>query len=132
MASTGQLSRAHQRLARSLLWGLGAMALLSLLGPLLSYYIDSDEVQRQLRSRGAHEARLYADSLALRILTMESELRRIARRPEVNLADESFEPEKILLQYTHHESALFSGGVELLDLSCRGLSAVPQDRFLRC
>src|SRR5438105_12776516 len=78
-------SGAHQRLARSLLWGLGAMALLSLVAPLLSYYIDSSEVQRQLRSRGAHEARLYADSLALRILTMEAELQRIARRPDVRL-----------------------------------------------
>ena len=107
------------------------MALLSLVGPILSYYIDSSEVQRQLRSRGAHEARLYADSLALRILTMESELQRIARRPEVNLTDESFGPEKVLLQHAHHESALFRGGVALLDLSGRVLSSVPQDRFGR-
>jgi len=107
------------------------MALLSLVAPLLSYYIDSSEVRRQLRSRGAHEARLYADSLALRILTMESELQRIARRPEVNLGDESFGPEKVLLQHAHQESALFRGGVALLDLSGRVLSSVPQYRFGR-
>jgi signal transduction histidine kinase len=107
------------------------MGLLSLLGPLLSYYIDADEVQRQLRSRGAHEARLYADALALEILTMESELRRIARRPEVSQAVQSFQPEKILFQHSHSESPLFSGGVALLDLSGRVVTAAPEERFRR-
>ena len=65
MAAPGHISQAQQRLARSLLWGLAAMGLLTLLGPILSYRIDSDEVQRQLRSRGSHEARTYAESLSL-------------------------------------------------------------------
>src|SRR6266545_6174835 len=125
----GRRFEAHRRLARSLLWGLGAMALLSLIGPLLSYYIDTGEAQRQLRSRGSHEARVLADSLALRVLTMEAELRRIAQRPEVNFADHSFAPAKILLQHTHERSALFSGGVALLDLKGTVVSATPAELF---
>src|SRR5256885_4309144 len=64
-------------------------------------------------------------------MTMESELQRNPRRPEVNLGDESFGPERVRLQHAHQESALFRGGVALLDLSGRMLSSVPQDRFGR-
>ncbi|HEY6912632.1 MAG TPA: sensor histidine kinase [Myxococcales bacterium] len=131
METSGKLSEAHRRLARSLLRGMVAVGVLSVVGPLLSYRIDVAETERQLRSRGAHEARLYADSLSFRILTMESELRRIARMPEVDFSDNTFEPEKILLRHAHEQSALFTGGVALLDLAGRVASGVPADFFAR-
>lgn len=108
-----------------------ALGVLAVVGPLISYRIDVAETERQLRSRGAHEARLYADSLSFRILTMQSELRRIARRPEVDFSDNTFEPEKILLRHAHEQSALFTGGVALLDLAGRVVSGVPADFFAK-
>ena len=97
-----------------MLLGLAAVALISLLGPFLTYLNEVNEAQRLLRSRVAREASVYAEALALHFGMLEHELERIASRPQVDLLDQNLQPERELLDFTHHNSPFFSG-VVLLD-----------------
>ena len=107
-------TEADRRLARSVLLGLAAVALISLLAPLLTYLNEVNEAQRLLRNRVAREAAVYAEALALHFGMLEHELERIASRPQVDLLDQNHQPEQELLDFTHHNSPFFSG-VVLLD-----------------
>ena len=107
-------TEADRRLARSVLLGLAAVALISLLAPLLTYLNEVHEAQRLLRNRVAREAAVYAEALALHFGMLEHELERIASRPQVDLLDQNLQPEQELLDFTHHNSPFFSG-VVLLD-----------------
>jgi len=101
-------SEADRRLGRSVLVGLGVVAVISLVGPLLTYLNEVRETQRLLRARVAREASVYAEALALHFGTLEHELERLASRPQVDLLDENLQPERELLEFTHHNSPFFS------------------------
>lgn len=107
-------SEADRRLGRSVLIGLAVLGIFALIGPFLTYLNEVRETQRLLRSRVAREASVYAEALALHFGTLEHELERLASRPQVDLLDENLQPERELLDFTHHNSPFFSA-VLLLD-----------------
>ena len=101
-------SEADRRLGRSVLIGLAVVAVISLIGPLLTYLNEVTETQRLLRVRVAREASVYAEALGIHFGTLEHELERLAARPQVDLLDENLQPERELLEFTHHNSPFFS------------------------
>ena len=101
-------SEADRRLGRSVLFGLALLGVIALVGPFLTYLNEVRETQRLLRSRVAREASVYAEALALHFGTLEHELERLASRPQVDLLDENLQPERELLDFTHHNSPFFS------------------------
>ena len=101
-------SEADQRLGRSVLVGLVVVGVIALIGPLLTYLNEVRETQRLLRTRVAREASVYAEALAVHFGTLEHELERLASRPQVDLLDENLQPERELLEFTHHNSPFFS------------------------
>ncbi|HZJ55573.1 MAG TPA: sensor histidine kinase [Myxococcaceae bacterium] len=101
-------SEAEQRLGRSVLIGLAVLGVIALVGPFLTYLNEVRETQRLLRTRVAREAAVYAEALALHFGTLEHELERLASRPQVDLLDENLQPERELLEFTHHNSPFFS------------------------
>src|SRR5215472_15049163 len=107
-------SEADRRLGRSALIGLALLGVIALVGPFLTYLNEVRETQRLLRSRVAREASVYAEALAIHFGTLEHELERLASRPQVDLLDENLQPERELLDFTHHNSPFFSA-VLLLD-----------------
>jgi signal transduction histidine kinase len=121
---------ADRRLARSVLLGLAGVAFITLLGPLLAFFTEVNEVHRLLRSRVAREANVYAEALSLHFRMLEHELERIASRSQVDLLDENLQPERELLDFTHHNSPFFSG-VVLLDSQGVPLWSEPKDVLAR-
>jgi signal transduction histidine kinase len=105
---------ADRRLARRVLIGLGLLAVLALLVPLLGYRTDVAEARRLLHARVSREAAVYADALDTHVRALEAELERIASRPQIDLRDETTAPEQELLDFAHHNSAFFAG-VAVLD-----------------
>ncbi len=101
-------SEADRRLGRSVLIGLAVLGVIALVGPFLTYLNEVRETQRLLRARVAREALVYAEALALHFGTLEHELERLASRPQVDLLDENLQPERELLEFTHHNSPFFS------------------------
>ena len=101
-------SEADRRLGRSVLIGLAVVAVISLLAPFLTYLNEVRETQRLLRVRVAREASVYAEALAFHFGALEHELERLASRPQVDLLDENLQPERELLEFTHHNSPFFS------------------------
>lgn len=116
----GEHAAADRRLARRVLSGLGLLALLALLVPLLGYRADVAEAKRLLHARVAREAAVYADALDTHVRALVAELERLASRPQVNLRDETLAPEQALLDFAHHNSAFFAGVAVIDD---RGLAA---------
>ncbi len=105
---------ADRRLARRVLVGLGLLAVLALLVPLLGYRTDVAEARRLLHARVSREAAVYADALDTHVRALEAELLRLASRPQIDLRDETTAPEQELLDFAHHNSAFFAG-VAVLD-----------------
>lgn len=101
-------SEADRRLGRSVLIGLAVLGVIALVAPFLTYLNEVRETQRLLRTRVAREALVYAEALALHFGTLEHELERLASRPQVDLLDENLQPERELLEFTHHNSPFFS------------------------
>src|SRR5215472_5782220 len=101
-------SEADRRLGRSVLIGLAALGIIALIGPFLTYLNEVRETQRLLRARVAREASVYAEALGLHFGTLQHELERLASRPQVDLLDENLQPERELLEFTHHNSPFFS------------------------
>jgi len=101
-------SEADRRLGRSVLIGLAVLGVIALVTPFLTYLNEVRETQRLLRARVAREALVYAEALALHFGTLEHELERLASRPQVDLLDENLQPERELLEFTHHNSPFFS------------------------
>lgn len=101
-------SEADRRLGRSVLIGLAVLGVIALVTPFLIYLNEVRETQRLLRARVAREALVYAEALALHFGTLEHELERLASRPQVDLLDENLQPERELLEFTHHNSPFFS------------------------
>ena len=101
-------SEADRRLGRSVLIGLAVLGVIALVAPFLTYLNEVRETQLLLRARVAREALVYAEALALHFGTLEHELERLASRPQVDLLDENLQPERELLEFTHHNSPFFS------------------------
>jgi len=101
-------SEADRRLGRSVLIGLAVLGVIALVAPFLTYLNEVRETQRLLRARIAREALVYAEALSLHFGTLEHELERLASRPQVDLLDENLQPERELLEFTHHNSPFFS------------------------
>ena len=134
----GELALADRQLGRSVLLGLVLVGLVGLIGPLVEYRADVAAIRAQFRTRIAREALVYAEALGLHFQLLRAELDRLALRPEVNLQDNTLEPEKAILDLTHKESALFGAGVVLLDAAGnhvwsepKGLLADKKDLRLR-
>jgi len=117
---------ADRRLARRFLVGLGLLALLALLVPLLGYRTDVAEAKRLLQARVSREAAVYADALDTHVRALVAELERLASRPQVNLRDETTAPEQALLDFAHHNSAFFAG-VAVLDDRGYAVWSEPKD-----
>ncbi len=122
----GKLAEAHRGFARSVLMGLGVLAAIAVIGPLVSYRSDLSVSRSEFHHRVYREASLYAESLWLHLQILEAELERVAQRPEVDLRDNSTASEMKLLQLTHHDSSLFNG-VAFLDLRGKLVWSEPAD-----
>jgi signal transduction histidine kinase len=111
---SGVVAGARQ-FARSVIAGLVVAGLITLTGPVLSYRADVATIREELQLRVSREAQVYAQALRLYLELLQSDLERLAQRPEVDLFDGSSAPEKVLLEATHHGSPLFGVGVAVLD-----------------
>jgi signal transduction histidine kinase len=111
----GEFALADRQLGRSVLLGLVLVGLAGMIGPLVAYRTDVAALRTQFRTRIATEALVHAEALGLHFALLRAELDRLALRPEVNLQDNTIEPEQLILNLTHRESALFGAGVVLLD-----------------
>ncbi len=111
----GEFARADRQFGRSVLIGLALVGAAGLIGPVVAYRADVAAIRTQFRTRIGREALVHAQALGLHFQLLRAELERLALRPEVNLLDNTIEPEKLILELTHRESALFGAGVVLLD-----------------
>lgn len=126
---TGGFAEADRDFARSVWLGLTLVAVIAIVGPLVSYRSDVAEARTQIRSRVDRSAAENADSLWLHLQVLQAELERVAQRPEVDLRDNTTGPEELLLQLAHHHSALFGGGVAFLDLEGQAVWSEPAELF---
>src|SRR5262245_42265904 len=123
-APPGVVAGARQ-FARSVVAGLVVAGVITLGGPVLSYRADVATIREQLQLRVSREAHVYAEALRLYLGLLQSDLERLAQRPEVNLFDGSTAPEQVLLDATHHGSVLFGVGVAVLDRDGRRVWSEP-------
>lgn len=84
-------------------------------GPLLSYRGDLSELREVFRSGLSRDADVQAQAFARHLRVLEAELERLARRPEIDLRDNTLTPEQELLDFAHRGSALFGPGILLVD-----------------
>lgn len=125
----GDFARADRQLSRSLMMGLAFVAAVAVIGPLLSYRNDRAELRSQFQTRIAREAAVYAEALGLHFEVLQAELERLAVRPEVDIDDASIAGEQALLDVSHHHSALFKGGVGVIDDDGHQVWSEPKDLF---
>jgi signal transduction histidine kinase len=123
-APVGVVAGARQ-FARSVVVGLIIAGVITLVGPVLSYRADVATIREELQLRVSREAQVYAQAVSLYLGLLQSDLERLAQRPEVNLFDGSSAPEQVLLDATHHGSALFGVGVAVLDREGRPVWSEP-------
>jgi signal transduction histidine kinase len=121
----GPYAHVDQRLARSVLLGLVLLGAVAITGPLISYRSDVAELHRVFSQRMAREALVHATALGNHFQMLQSELERLAARPEIDLTDNSLAPEQELLAFTHHNSALFAA-VAVLDTEGHPLWSEPR------
>jgi signal transduction histidine kinase len=123
-APAGVVAGARQ-FARSVVAGLVVAGVITLIGPVLSYRADVATIRQQLQLRVSREAQGYAQALGLYLGLLQSDLERLAQRPEVDLFDGSSAPEQVLLDATHHGSVLFGVGVAVIDRDGRPVWSEP-------
>lgn len=95
---------------RSVLAALVGLGLLAFVGALVSYRADVAEAQRGVRTRVDQHDALYADSLALHLEILRTELLHLAEHPAVN----RLEPVEEVLALVRDTGSLFPGGVVAL------------------
>jgi signal transduction histidine kinase len=122
----GEFAKADRHFARQVLFGLALVALVAIIGPLYAYRTDVTELRRQINTRIAREARVHAEAMALHLRVLQAELERVAQRREIDFRDGTDAPEQELLDFTHKNSALFQGGVLLLDATGRLVISEPK------
>lgn len=121
-------SAADRQLARSVLAVFVVAAAVAIAGPLLSWRSDLAQLRELFHVRLAQSADAGAQALSQHLRLLEAELLRLGRRPEVDPRDETGDPERVLLDFAHHESALF-GGVWVLDAYGQVVWSEPPDLF---
>ena len=123
---TDKLAFAHARFAAVALsiYVAAAATALSLL--LATVLIDKGHNDEQAAQRLLLETDVVAHRFADQLSLLMEELTRLGVRSEVNLLDESLEPERALLDMTHQDSLLFNLGVAILDQEGRVLWAEPR------
>lgn len=121
----GPYAQVDRRLARRVLFGVLLLGSVAITGPLISYRSDVAEVHRVFTQRMAREALVHAAALGSHLMMLQSELERLAARPEIDLTDNSLAPEQELLAFTHHNSALFTA-VAVLDTEGHALWSEPR------
>jgi len=123
--STDKLAEAHSRLAQAALWiylGAALVALTLLVTAIFTDKSHNDErAERQLQMETEVVAHRLGDYLSLHV----DELDRLGQRSEVNLLDQSLEPERALLDVAHQDSPLFNLGVAITDRDGKVLGAEP-------
>ncbi len=123
--STDKLAEAHSRFAQAALWiylGAALVALSLLVAAIVTDKSHNDEqAVRQLRLETEVVAHRLGDYLSLHV----EELQRLGQRSEVNLLDESLDPERALLDMAHQDSPLFNLGVAIVDQGGQVLWAEP-------
>jgi two-component system C4-dicarboxylate transport sensor histidine kinase DctB len=128
--TTDKLAEAHSRLAKAALWiylGAALVALTLLVAAIVTDKSHNDEQsERQLLLETEVLAHRLADHLSLQL----DELQRLGQRSEIDLLDQSLEPERALLDVAHQDSPLFNLGVAIVDRDGKVLFAEPQS-FLR-
>ena len=117
---------ANRKFARSVLLGLVLVGAIGMLGPVLNYRADVAAIREQFQERIARESQMYAQALRLHFELLQNDLERLALRPEIDLFDGTTAPEQVLLDHTHHGSALFGVGVAVLDLDGTAVWTEPQ------
>jgi signal transduction histidine kinase len=125
-APVGVVAGARQ-FARSVIMGLVAVGVITLVAPVLSYRADEATIREQLQLRVSREAQAYAQALRLYFELLQNDLERLAQRPEIDLFDGSTAPEQVLLDATHRGSALFGVGVAVLGRDGRPVWSEPRD-----
>jgi signal transduction histidine kinase len=111
--------------ARSVVAGLLVAGVTIMTVPIFSYRSDVAAIREQLQLHVSREANVYAQALRLHLELLQSDLQRLAARPEINLFDGTTAPEEVLLDATHHGSALFGIGVAVLDRGGRPVWSEP-------
>lgn len=119
-------ARADRQFQRSIGLGLLVLAAVAVIGPLISYRSDIDELRAEVQSRVSREARVRAEALALHFEVLVAELDRVAARTEINLLDNENSSEAAFVGVTHRHSALFGAGVSILDAQGRVVAEEPR------
>lgn len=123
--TTGKLAQAHARFATAALWiylGSAFLALSLLLASEITSKAHNDEASEE---HLLLETEIRGKRLGDRLSLLVTELTRLGQRSEMNLLDESLEPERELLELAHQGSALFDLGVAILDANGEVLWAEP-------
>ncbi len=124
MAPSGVVAGARQ-FARSVVAGLAVVGAITMGGPVLSYRADVATIREELQLRVSREAQVSAQALRLHFELLQSDLQRLAQRPEIDFFDGTTAPEQVLLDATHHGSALFGVGVAVVDRDGRPIWSEP-------
>ena len=114
MAATDDFAIAHRRFARLALGiylGAAAVTIVLLVATLMSDYAHEQQALREVMLR---ETQTRAGYFSWYLGLLENELRRLGLRTEVNLLDDNMEPERSLLELSHHKSAFFNVGVAIV------------------
>lgn len=123
--TTGKLAQAHARFTTAALWiylGSAFLALSLLLASEITSKAHNDEASEE---HLLLETEIRGKRLGDRLSLLVTELTRLGQRSEMNLLDESLEPERELLELAHQGSALFDLGVAILDANGEVLWAEP-------
>jgi signal transduction histidine kinase len=107
-------AEAERKLARSVVAVFALASIVAIVGPILSYRSDTAELRRVFESRVERDAFSSAEALSRHLQLLQNELERLANRPEINLLDQSLQPERELLNLAHRQSALFDVGVAIV------------------
>lgn len=124
--ATDKLAEAHARFATAALWIYFGAALVALCLLLAAVVTDKSHTDEQTGEQLLLETEIRAHRLTDRLTLLVEELQRLGLRSEVDLLDQSLEPERELLAMAHEGSLLFNLGVAILDRDGRSLWAQPE------
>lgn len=126
MSNSGRTSSADTQLARGVVVAFLLASAVALLGPLISYRSDVEQVRSMLKDRIAQLARAYAEALGRHLAVTQAELVLISGREEMDPARFP-DPEPLLKDFTHYHSALFETGLLLVDANGHRLWSAPPE-----
>jgi signal transduction histidine kinase len=113
--TTNKLADAHSRFATAALWIYFGTALVALSLLLAAVITDKSHNDEQSEQQLLLETEVLAHRLADHLALLVAELERLGLRSEVDLTDQTLEPEKALLDVAHQHSPLFNLGIAILD-----------------